>query len=1518
MHRPLSKAKLAILLIAVLLLAAAPFYGIWRVTRSAYVAPPRKDMQKVTQAEREAAAERAAAAGADVAVTPMIGPGDTPDYFGSPNYALSPLPQDDGAGGVAPGTGIRKFMDGLPGLGVDKANNLGQYIPVAIPDKTTFPGSDYYEIEVGEYTEQLHRDLPPTTLRGYRQTNTTDATVSVFNYLGPLIEAQRDTPVRIKFTNSLPSGVAGDLFLPVDKSVMGAGMGPMDMPGMPGMKEDYTENRATLHLHGGFVPWISDGTPHQWTTPADETTMYPKGVSVQYVPDMWFDAAGNVVPEGTAGATNDPGDGSLTFYYNNQQSARLQFYHDHSYGITRLNVYAGEAAPYIIRDTVEAQLIADGIIPADEIPLVIQDKTFVPDDAQLQQQDPTWDKALWGGLGSLWMPHVYMPNQNPADPGGMNAFGRWHYGPWFWPPTNNISNGPVPNPYYDPVNAPWENETIPGTPNPSMAMESFMDTPVLNGTAYPTTTVDPKAYRFRILNAGDDRFYNLQMYEADPAVVTPDGRTDTEVKMVPAVATPGYPELWPTDGREGGVPDPATMGPEWIQIGNDGGMLPQPAIIPNQPITWNLDPTNFNFGNVAEHSLLLGTAERADVVVDFSAYAGKTLILYNDAPAAFPARDPRYDYYTGAPDLSDTGGAPGVLAGYGPNIRTIMQIRVNAAPVAPSLDLAGLQAAFASTATTQGVFAATQDPILIPDARYNSAYNKTFKVDTYARIFDTQKTFQTVSGATVTVPFQPKAIQDEMGESFDMTYGRMSGSLGLELPNTGAQNQNFILYPYGSPPVDMTFDNITPSEPVAGDNTQIWKITHNGVDTHTIHVHLFNAQLLNRVAWDNKVMPPDDNELGWKETIRVNPLEDTVIALRPVAPTQPFEVPNSIRPIDPTMPVGDPLPGPAPTGGWFDTMGNPVTVTNEIVNFGWEYVWHCHLLSHEEMDMMHSLMFVTPPPAPSGLTAALGNSVVLNWTDNSRDETEWVIQRAEAAGGPWSTIATIPSATPAAMGGQVTYTDQTVADNNTYWFRVLAQNVVGMTQAFAAPAVGFPHTSAQSAPSNEVSIFTTAAIATQPFYFAEGSCRPGFNPYFTIQNPGTAAANVRVTYMLGNGTNREQLLTVPAGSRGTLDAKAFLGEANDVAHDFSAKVESTNGVDIVPERPIYFNYQGKSGSSCMVGTKSPATTFYFAEGSCRNGFTPYFSILNPGATDAAIRITYQMGNNTTRVQNVGVAKNSRGTIDIRGFLGSGAGAAYDFSAKVESTNAVPLVVERPSYFEFFSLLGLEINGGHCVMGATQLGSNAFFAEGSTRLGFEEYLCLQNPNASAITVNASYQLGAGQGGPVNRVYNLPANSRTTVPVYNEVGLLKDVSVKLTSTSTFLAERPIYFRYSYSGLSVNDGSCVIGVPAPAADWYLAEGATLGGFHEWLTLQNPNAQASTVAITYMVQGSGPQAVKTVNVPANGRTTIFVNQHAGANLMLSAHVTVTAGPGIIVERPVYANYFGWDGGHSVVGYRP
>ena len=197
-------------------------------------------------------------------------------------------------------------------------------------------------------------------------------------------------------------------------------------------------------------------------------------------------------------------EGALTFYYNNDQSARLMFYHDHSYGITRLNVYAGEAAGYLITDEIE-QLIAgtnlsgvnpglSSILPDVGIPLIIQDKTFV-DEKTIAAQDPTW---RWGTgtpdlsgrpaykTGDLWVPHVFMTIPKPL---GCNR-GKclWSLAVWplvLRPPTQNILMGPQPNTYFDPTCDPalgWcEPAQQPASPDPSMGAKSFNDTMLVNG-----------------------------------------------------------------------------------------------------------------------------------------------------------------------------------------------------------------------------------------------------------------------------------------------------------------------------------------------------------------------------------------------------------------------------------------------------------------------------------------------------------------------------------------------------------------------------------------------------------------------------------------------------------------------------------------------------------------------------------------------------------------------------------------------------------------------------------------------------------------------------------------------------------------------------------------------------------------------------------------------------------------------------------------------------------------------------
>ena len=394
-----------------------------------------------------------------------------------------------------------------------------------------------------------------------------------------------------------------------------------------------------------------------------------------------------------------------------------------------------------------------------------------------------------------------------------------------------------------------------------------------------------------------------------------------------------------------------------------------------------------------------------------------------------------------------------------------------------SFNLAALQSAFAHKTDGSGVFESGQHPIIVGQGEYNSAYGTTFPTNGpgngTVQIFDTSLTFKTLLGADLTINLKPKMIQDEMGEAYEMMYGRMSGFLGVETANAQAGLQNMILHPYTYPPTEV-LDGIelppgTEVTPIASadDGTQIWKITHNGVDTHPIHWHLYDVQLLNRVGWDGIIRKPHATELGWKDTVRVSPLEDTIVALRPIIPQLPAAwngLPNSIRLLDPSMPEGEFLEGANTTQREalglplmaFNPDGEPVDIVNHYVNYGWEYVYHCHILSHEEMDMMHAQVVGVAPKAPTFISAVASGSgnrriYTVTWTDNSKNETAFVVERASSPTGPWSILTTIPS-DRLIVGpgtGTRTYSDRT---RNTYYYQVYAINTVGDTWDYSNPA----------------------------------------------------------------------------------------------------------------------------------------------------------------------------------------------------------------------------------------------------------------------------------------------------------------------------------------------------------------------------------------------------------------------------------------------------------------------------------
>ena len=1212
-------------------------------------------MRSTTQAQREQAAKNAArrraAAGKGGALQsqpqtstcglPAWQPCGTANYFTSttPNYALSRFTETQSSvDPVLPKTftivtGIRKFQNGLAGLGPANQNDLLNYIPIAKPMINVWGnGGDYYEIGLQDYTQKLHTDIPATQLRGYADLNGASSSLAAFgddsspHYLGPMFLATRGTRVRVKFRNMLsqflnqqPNPPA--FFLPADQSYMG-----MSHTALNGTVTWFSINRAVLHLHGGATPWISDGTPHQWTVPESEygnaNVLYKRGASVQFVPDMYFNPTTHAAEAKTTGSVNDPGPGALSFLWTNDQSGRLMFYHDHAYGITRLNFYAGEAGVYLLHDplldalidtgsnrrdipnnamldkTLDANLaaIGGGLTRANGglyhfgIPLVIQDKTFVPPQTQLEAQDPTWNASAWGGEGNLWFPHVYMPNQNPNDDGGAAVMGRWDYGPWFWPPMTSadLAHGAITCQGAGDTALPTANPpgygsgaTCPGTLNPSGVPESFMDTPLVNGVPYPKISLPAGAYRFQVLNAANDRMFNLSLfYAADAAgnVCTssaayqgfnytggantqPATAACTEVKMVPAVphplrqsavpapvpppgaetpadpddpvnacaadsthpdvilgsgflvtanpsayfynantglpgsaAAPCWPSSWPTDSRDGGVPDPATAGPPWVQIGTEGGVLPAPVVIPATPVGYNYNRRDVVVTNVQEHALFLGPAERADVIADFTNVpVGSSLILYNDSPAPVPGYDVRLDYYTGAPDFSSTGGAKPPQPGYGPNIRTIMRIDIVASTTPQStFNLTNLKA------DLPGVFKNSQPAIIVPETTYPAgAINGSLPAnDTYARIQNMSLTYTpTGAGSAITIPLQPKAIH----ELFENDYGKMNSVLAEEIPLTNYNNQTTIPLAYVDPPTEIVSDG----------ETQLWKVTHNGVDSHAIHFHLFNVQLINRVGWDGAIRPPDPNELGWKETVRMNPLEDAFVALKPVKmalPTTPdFRIPESSRLLDVTREAG--ATNAAGMVGFtnVDPNGNPVTTVNATYDFGWEYVWHCHLLGHEESDMMRPIVFKTAvPDAPTNLTAANGTSIALAWsyTQGTNPATGFQILRSAGAGafvqlsGGFSTNAAAR-----------TFLDTNVVGGTSYQYIVYA--IAG---------------SALSAPSNSATATAASVLAPTNFRSVLTCCTSPRTPdYATLAwnntNPAGLVTSFTISRCQGTSTN---------------------------------------------------------------------------------------------------------------------------------------------------------------------------------------------------------------------------------------------------------------------------------------------------------------------------------------------------------------------------------------------------------------
>jgi spore coat protein A len=685
--------------------------------------------------------------------------------------------------GFAQSPALTKFIQPIRGLGGATG------IPVAASDGTrSWPGvtATHYTISINQFEDLLHPELAnPTRLWGYGG----PATGNVSRHLGGIIVAQKGQPVQITFQNNLPA----THILPVDTSIPGA---------------EQQQNRTATHIHGGLVPWISDGGPFDWWTPDGK-----HGAS--FLNNKVLRPAEYIA--GTIPANE------AEYYYPNEQSARLVWYHDHAFGITRLNAYAGVASAYAITDWYETLLSKfpfsiPGPLDARTLYLVFQDKIFY---TGTNDSDPY--PVPGARSGDLWYAHVYDPDRWTLDKGG-------------------------------------------APPATSVVAEFFGDTILVNGSVYPYVELEQREYRLRMLNACNARFLTPRLIKADSDDPTAIGSREPL----------GYTDASPAIGR--GYNNPTTVA-GFVQIASEGGYLPYPAYLngPGRP------------------QLMMAPAERTDLILDLRNVKPGIYLLYNDAAAPNPGGDVVNDYYPGSPNKTIS------KPGFGPNTRTLLQIRVKAKDKTFKANL---------PIWVPPLFTPT-DPFLIFQ-----------KPGVPAPVPVVDKT----GYATVTLwtgkKVKANVRQLTLNEDFDK-YGRLIQYLG-----TNQQTS--------SPPPAFGMEYLAnPTEVAANGNYEIWEIFNLTGDVHPIHFHLVNVQVLNRqnfnaTAYDG-VLPtftsgplaPDANELGYKETVRMNPNQVTRVLMKIDLAKVPFDVPSSPR-LKP------------PTGA---TKAH-------------EFVWHCHILEHEEHDMM--------------------------------------------------------------------------------------------------------------------------------------------------------------------------------------------------------------------------------------------------------------------------------------------------------------------------------------------------------------------------------------------------------------------------------------------------------------------------------------------------------------------------------------------------------------------------------------
>lgn len=730
----------------------------------------------------------------------------------------------------------------LPGGTLDPLTIPKYVTPLVIPPVMPNDGiADSYKIAVRQFSQQiLPVGLPATTVWSYGSS----LDPLTFNYPAYSVETTAGKTVKVRWINDLKD-VNGNYLphiLPVDQSLHWAN--PGQLPCMtPGQTTDCMPHDAMIppglllqpytgpvpivtHVHGAHVDPHSDGYPEAWYLPTANNI-------------AGFATKGRLFDD--VSGTNPGNLGYADFLYRNDQPAATLWYHDHTLGMTRTNVYAGPAGFWLIRggandgatDGVTAQpAVLPGPAPASgnsatalntvgnpvrnavrEIPIVIQDRSF-------------------NNTGSL-----------------------------FYPASRNFFDG-YPGPYTG--SAPVSTDLAPIW-NP----EAFFNTIVVNGKTWPVLEVAPALYRFRLLNGSNARFLNLALFE-----VLKDSSMGIKQK------------------------NNAKLGREFpfFQIGGDQGFLPKVVMIQTgfvTPLPGNGTIPALVAAPNPQMALLMALAERADVIIDFRGLANGTRVrMVNTAP------DAPFGGFPDAPaDQSTTG--------------QVMEFVVNTTM---------LNAAGSSDATATP----PRNLVLNAEQGLGTVSNTTpRKISLNEEMSGQVCATVTPSGTLKIVAVSPVLMTEAQIMAFCMATNPVSFPMGPKAAKLGVVNASNPAMPLGIPLnwddmsglsimksvtlQDGSAKQVQVSENPALNAVEEWEIHNFTVDAHPIHLHQVRFEVVSRAPIPGIIPAPVSvgvlpGEKGFKDTVIAYPGEVTKVKAR------------------------------------FDIAGL--------------YVWHCHLLEHEDNEMM--------------------------------------------------------------------------------------------------------------------------------------------------------------------------------------------------------------------------------------------------------------------------------------------------------------------------------------------------------------------------------------------------------------------------------------------------------------------------------------------------------------------------------------------------------------------------------------